>query len=108
MEESIISAKGRIRRTTYWTRALIVAVPSWAIRFIIESSHESGLVFILSIINLVLAIFIIIQGVKRMHNVNKSGWYLLIPIYNLILAFTAGTVGPNDYGDDPKGNTQQT
>jgi uncharacterized membrane protein YhaH (DUF805 family) len=33
----------------------------------------------------------IAAGVRRMHDVNKSGWYILIPIYNLILAFTAGT-----------------
>ncbi len=38
-----------------------------------------------------------------MHDVNKSGWYILIPIYNLILACTEGTKGHNDYGNDPKG-----
>jgi uncharacterized membrane protein YhaH (DUF805 family) len=37
-----------------------------------------------------------------MHDLNKSGWYILIPIYNLVLACTAGNEGPNDYGDDPK------
>jgi uncharacterized membrane protein YhaH (DUF805 family) len=37
-----------------------------------------------------------------MHDVNKSGWYILIPIYNLILCCTDGTNGPNDYGPDPK------
>ncbi|EOR95430.1 protein of unknown function DUF805 [Arcticibacter svalbardensis MN12-7] len=42
-------------------------------------------------------------GVRRMHDVNKSGWFLLIPIYNLILAFTDGTPGENAYGQDPKG-----
>ncbi len=41
-------------------------------------------------------------GVRRMHDVGKSGWYILIPIYNLILAFTDGNVGPNEYGPDPK------
>jgi uncharacterized membrane protein YhaH (DUF805 family) len=37
-----------------------------------------------------------------MHDVNKSGWFILIPIYNLILYCTAGTEGPNKYGSDPK------
>ena len=41
-------------------------------------------------------------GVRRMHDVGKSGWYLLIPIYSLILAFTAGETGTNKYGPDPK------
>jgi uncharacterized membrane protein YhaH (DUF805 family) len=42
-------------------------------------------------------------SVRRMHDVGKSGWYCIIPIYNLILACTNGTVGPNEYGPDPKG-----
>ncbi len=49
---------------------------------------------------------IIIPGIavaiRRMHDVGKSGWYCLIPIYSLILAFTEGDKGPNEYGPDPK------
>ncbi len=41
-------------------------------------------------------------AVRRMHDVGKSGWFLLIPIYSLILAFTEGTKGDNEYGSDPK------
>jgi uncharacterized membrane protein YhaH (DUF805 family) len=37
-----------------------------------------------------------------MHDVGKSGWFLLIPIYNLILACTNGETGANQYGPDPK------
>lgn len=37
-------------------------------------------------------------GVRRMHDVGKSGWYLLVPIYNFILAITAGDEGDNQYG----------
>ena len=37
-----------------------------------------------------------------MHDVGKSGWFLLIPIYNLILACTEGFKGDNEYGADPK------
>ena len=41
-------------------------------------------------------------GVRRMHDVGKSGWFLIIPIYNLILAVMKGQSGPNEYGPDPK------
>lgn len=41
-------------------------------------------------------------AVRRMHDVNKSGWFILIPIYNLILAVTEGDKGSNQYGPDPK------
>jgi uncharacterized membrane protein YhaH (DUF805 family) len=37
-----------------------------------------------------------------MHDVGKSGWYLLIPIYSFILAVSEGTRGNNEYGPDPK------
>jgi len=43
-------------------------------------------------------------GVRRMHDVGKSGWFLLIPIYNLILACTEGAKGANENGADPKAN----
>ena len=39
-----------------------------------------------------------------MHDVGKSGWFILIPIYNIILAATNGDSGSNEYGPDPKGD----
>lgn len=41
-------------------------------------------------------------AIRRMHDVNKSGWFILIPIYNLILELTPGTKGENKYGPEPK------
>lgn len=29
-------------------------------------------------------------GVRRLHHVGKSGWYLLVPVYNLILLASPG------------------
>ena len=46
-------------------------------------------------------------GVRRMHDVGKSGWYILIPIYNFILAVTDGEQGANEYGPDPKNPTNE-
>jgi uncharacterized membrane protein YhaH (DUF805 family) len=50
------------------------------------------------------AAFIIIQSVKRLHDVNKSGFLLLVPFYNVYLLFANGTKGNNDYGIDPQHN----
>jgi uncharacterized membrane protein YhaH (DUF805 family) len=51
-----------------------------------------------------LAIFLpsLALAIRRMHDVDKSGWYSLIPIYNLILLCTEGTTGDNRFGADPK------
>ena len=41
-------------------------------------------------------------AVRRVHDQDKSGWFVLVPIYNLILMFLEGTRGPNQFGPDPK------
>jgi uncharacterized membrane protein YhaH (DUF805 family) len=38
-------------------------------------------------------------SVRRMHDVDRSGWFILVPIYNLILLCTASSPGSNKYGD---------
>jgi uncharacterized membrane protein YhaH (DUF805 family) len=43
--------------------------------------------------------------IRRIHDTGKSGWFLLVPIYNLILMFIGGTPGPNQYGPDPRERT---
>lgn len=42
-------------------------------------------------------------AVRRMHDINKSGWFILIPFYNIYLFCIDGTRGENAYGEDPKG-----
>jgi uncharacterized membrane protein YhaH (DUF805 family) len=51
-----------------------------------------------------LAVFLPSIGVsiRRMHDVDKSGWFILIPFYNLYLAIIQGTVGSNRFGPDTK------
>lgn len=40
-------------------------------------------------------------GVRRMHDVNKSGWFILIPCYNLLLLVRKGDKVSNRYGAVP-------
>jgi len=52
-----------------------------------------------------MALFIIpifAVAVRRMHDVDRSGWFIWVPIYNLILALSEGTPGANRFGPDPK------
>ena len=63
---------------------------------------DPSLAMLSGIYNLAVLIPAIAVGVRRMHYVGKSGWFLLIPIYNLVLAVTEGEKGPNQYGKDPK------
>jgi uncharacterized membrane protein YhaH (DUF805 family) len=90
---------GRSRRAEYWYFFLFNVIVGAVFGFI------GGLInfpLLGNLASLALLVPGIAVGVRRMHDVGKSGWFLLIPIYNLILACTAGVSGQNEYGPDPK------
>jgi len=91
---------GRARRAEYWYFTLFSTIISIILGVVDMSAN---ITFLGTIYSLGILIPSIAVGVRRMHDVDKSGWFILIPIYNLILACTAGTDGPNEYGPDPKG-----
>jgi uncharacterized membrane protein YhaH (DUF805 family) len=98
---------GRARRKEYWFFSLFSFLISIGLAIIDDSfganSYEryGPLQTLYSF-----AIFLPALGVtiRRMHDADKSGWFCLIPIYNIILLFTEGTRGPNRFGPDPKQN----
>ena len=65
-----------------------------------------GLRFVGVIYYLALVLPSISIGVRRMHDVDKSGWYLLVPFYGFILAVTEGTRGENQFGPEPSREAQ--
>lgn len=95
---------GRARRSEYWYFSLIAFVISFVLGFIdgILGFDNMGFGLLSGLFQLGILIPSIAVGVRRMHDVGKSGWFLLIPIYNLILALTEGNKGENQYGADPK------
>ena len=54
------------------------------------------------IYSLVILIPTIAVGVRRMHDTDHSGWWLLFPIVNLVFAVKDGTQGDNRFGSDQK------
>jgi uncharacterized membrane protein YhaH (DUF805 family) len=94
--------RGRARRKEFWYYALFNGV--FAYSFIILFSFVSLEIAISLYILFLLITFLpgFAISVRRMHDVGKSGWYLLIPIYSLILACKKGDIGENKYGPDPK------
>ena len=91
--------EGRSRRKEYWYFSLFYILFAFLIAFI---TRISGIQFLYPIYMLASIIPALAVSVRRMHDINKSGWFILIPIYNIILYCTNGTVGPNQYGSDPK------
>lgn len=73
--------KGRASRSEYWYFVLFNIIFSIVLGFV------SGIVelpILYTIYSLVLLIPSIAVAVRRMHDVGKSGWFVLIPIYDLI------------------------
>lgn len=73
---------------------------------IIAISILLGLPSLISIYNFFIIIPSLSIGVRRMHDVGKSGWFILIPIYSLFLCFLSSQKGRNKYGKNP--NTPST
>lgn len=89
---------GRARRSEYWYFFFFFVIGSMVLKIV---DGLIGIRIFLPVFSLFL-IPMITLGVRRMHDVGKSGWFLLIPVYNLILTITKGEKGTNNYGPDPK------
>ena len=90
---------GRARRSEYWYFFLFNVIISIVLTLI---GKMLGITFFSIIYRLAILIPSIAVGVRRMHDVGKSGWFLFIPIYGLVLACTEGDRSENEYGADPK------
>ncbi|MFM7007206.1 MAG: DUF805 domain-containing protein [Flavobacteriales bacterium] len=90
---------GRARRKEYWMFVLFNTIFSFAFGLICGLAGVPDLAQLYTLVVLLPSIAV---GVRRMHDTGRSGWYLLVPIYNFILAATEGDKGDNEYGADPK------
>ena len=101
VKDNYTNFKDRASRQEYWMFILFNAI------FVIALSFIEIFLFGLysSILSNIYTLAIMVPGtaagVRRMHDTGKSGWFLLIPIYNLILAVTSGESGENKYGAPP-------
>ena len=98
--------EGRARRSEYWYFALfnviiviILSILDVAIGTY-DAASETG--YISTAYQLAVLVPSIAVAARRMHDVGKSGWFMLIPIYNFYLSVIEGEQGTNKYGKDPK------
>ncbi|MET0271032.1 MAG: DUF805 domain-containing protein [Sphingomonas sp.] len=120
---------GRARRKEYWMFALFIViasivlaivesvlgigtttttsgVPADAYGFAYSADHNMG--WLSGLFALAMLIPSIAVGVRRLHDTDRSGWWMLIgliPLIGGIVLFvfmvTSGTRGPNRFGPDP-------
>lgn len=101
IKDNYANFKGRASRQEYWMFILFNIIFIFAITFIEAFLFGLYSSILSNIYTLAILIPYIAVGVRRMHDTGKSGWFLLIPIYNLILAVTSGESGENKYGAPP-------
>ncbi len=100
--------QGRISRFEYW---IYFQLPIFvlSVLFSVLGSLADSLAAISGILTLVLFIPSIVAGIRRFHDRNKSGWWMLIAFIPLVgaiwllveLGFLKGTDGANNFGSDP-------
>lgn len=123
--------QGRSRRAEYWWVVLAVSVVfgiGAVIAMAVGGGFDSGgamdlnaigliLMGILGIAYLAIIVPMIALSVRRFHDLNQTGWLVLvffalgiIPIVSMVSGIAQlvwfcmkGTVGPNKYGPDPLG-----
>ena len=96
--------KGRARRREYWMFILVSVIINFILGVL--ESFLPALKILATVYGFAVTLPAIAVAIRRMHDINKSGWFVLIPIYNIVLLATEGEKGSNQYGADPKNNLE--
>jgi uncharacterized membrane protein YhaH (DUF805 family) len=98
---------GRATRAEYWYWVLFLALGRIARPLAAAVLAPGGAAALWSIFSLAVLLPTIAVAVRRLHDVNRSGWWLLaeltvIGIFYPLLVWkcTKGTSGPNRFGED--------
>jgi len=87
---------GRASRSEYWYFYLFYII-AYIAGMIVDISAGSQFIQYLFIAPLLIPQIAV--GIRRMHDVGKSGWFILVPFYNIVLLCTSSNPGVNKYGD---------
>lgn len=116
MLQKIFTTDGRLNRLAYLKITVGLTAASFLLNVIISfviilltGNPESVLINIFSLlVTLPLTVGGIMAGIRRLHDLNRSGWFMLatfVPVLNVVLMIYLlcfrGTDGYNQYGADP-------
>ena len=87
---------GRASRSEYWYFYLFFVIAYFAAGIVGAIVHAPSIALL---VFAGLFIPLLAAEVRRMHDTNHAGWFLLIPIYGFILACTGGDKESNKYGE---------
>ena len=106
--KSYATFTGRARRTEFWMFALVSFLISLGLAVVGAIAGSRGVlqgIYALAVLVPSLAV-----SVRRLHDTNRSGWWMLVglvplvgAIVLLVFAVQEGQAGDNRYGPNPKG-----
>ena len=115
VKDNYVNFEGRARRKEYWGFILFSSLIPFGLAILsgvgAAISEEMDIVLSLPYYIYVLAIMLpnIAVGIRRLHDIDKSGWGLLVgliplagSLWLLVLFATEGNTGENQFGEDPK------
>lgn len=104
--ENYANFNGRARRSEYWYFFLANFIASLVLGIV---DSVIGIQILSGLYSLAVLVPSIAVAVRRLHDINKSGWFLLVvfipligAIWLIVLFCTEGDRGQNQYGSDPK------
>lgn len=104
--KNYVGFSGRARREEYWMFVLFNCIASFVLGLI---DGLLGIQILSSLYSLAVMIPSLALQFRRLHDIDRSAWWLLlafVPLVGAIVLFIftvlPGTVGDNKYGADPK------
>lgn len=108
VRDNYANFSGRARRAEFWNFIICNIVITMLLSLLIFILDDTGITMYIAYA-LVTFLPLVAATVRRLHDTNKSGLYILVGfipvvggIWLLILLATNGDYGPNNYGSDPK------
>ena len=99
--QKYVGFEGRASRSEYWWFYLVFFLSSMVAGIadgMVFGMEKTDPTWITIGLRLALLLPLLSSGVRRMHDHGKSGWFILIPFYNLYLLIVEGEAMPNAYG----------
>jgi uncharacterized membrane protein YhaH (DUF805 family) len=109
LESLYLSSQGRISRKVYWVASLPLMPLSILGDLLMRGESTVEAAFLALILLVVVLVPTVVLSIKRCHDRDRSGWFLLLYLIPLIgsvwllidLGFLRGSQGPNRFGPDP-------
>ncbi len=99
LKNDYVNYQGRANRPMYWYFVLFNLIISIIISII---AGATGLHILSSLYSLALFCPGVCLGIRRMHDLGKTGWWILVPLYNIYLLCLKGEDKDNAYGKPVK------